>query len=392
MKVITVVGTRPNFIKTSPLHRAIEAHNAAQGRNARIEHLVIHTGQHYDWNMSDDFFETLGLPKPAYSLGIGSGAHGYQVGKALMDIEPILEKERPDWVVVVGDVNASIASALAAKKLLLKVAHVEAGLRSHDWTMPEEINRILTDCLSDLLLTTSDFANKNLAAEGTNPALVETVGNIMIDTLEQHLEEARQADIENIYRVRRLNNQASMNQFPPEFVLLTLHRPFNVDRNEVLREIVAAIGIIADEFPVFFPVHPRTMGMLKRNGLADGLLARPSIILLEPLGYKETLAFNLRAKVLITDSGGLQEEATVLGTPCLILRKTTERPETLRENGGTAVLLGQGTENLLKEFHAAKGLPRIPHKPPYWDGQTAARVVQALLRRRAEPPRSTAAT
>jgi UDP-N-acetylglucosamine 2-epimerase (non-hydrolysing) len=379
MRVMTVVGARPNFIKAAPLHWAIEDWNRHHGAAARIDHALIHTGQHYDERMSAAFFPSLGLPEPRHHLGVGSGTQAEQVGRALVAIEPVLAAERPDWVVVVGDVNAALSAALAAKKLGLRVAHIEAGLRSGDWTMPEEINRVLVDRISDLLLTTGAAAQANLRAEGQEEARCLLVGNIMIDTLHRFLDAARERDPGTV---------AGRPLDPDGYALLTLHRPANVDDPDVLAGLLGAMAQLSRALPVVFPIHPRTRARLADSPPCAALLADADITLVEPLVYTDLLALTARARLVLTDSGGLQEEATVLNRPCITLRTTTERPETLVHNGGSSVLAGADPAVILDLCAAMLESPPDAAPPPLWDGATGPRIVEALYRHRTAPPRS----
>ncbi|MCC6545943.1 UDP-N-acetylglucosamine 2-epimerase (non-hydrolyzing) [Candidatus Sumerlaeota bacterium] len=364
MKVATVVGARPNFVKVAPLHHAIEAHNAL-GVAPLIDHVIIHTGQHYDDAMSAQFFRQFSLPRPQHHLDVGSGTHAEQTGTTMIRLEPVLAGLSPCWVVVVGDVNAALAGAITAKKLNLRVAHIEAGLRSNDWEMPEEINRVLTDRICDLLMTTSEFADANLRAEGTSPSRIVRVGNIMIDSLVKFLPTAETIPPERILGCNPGD----------DFVLLTLHRPSNVDSESQLRAIMTALVEIASELPVVFPVHPRTKQALERVGA----VMQPGIWFAAPLGYVEMLALQNRARVIITDSGGIQEEAMMLGVPCVTLRTTTERPETLKVHGGTSRLATLTVDGIVASFREARGESRRRVSLPMWDGHTAGRIVAALV-------------
>jgi len=385
MKIIIVVGTRPNLIKAAPLHHAIVAWNAAHPTR-RIEHSLAHTGQHYDSAMSEQFFAEFGLPEPAWSLGVGSGTHAEQVGRSMVALERVLDSERPDWTIVVGDVNATVAAALAAKKLQLKVAHVEAGLRSHDWAMPEEINRIVADRLSDLLLTTGETATSNLLAEGTERRRIVAVGNVMIDSLERFRDIAARIEPEAACGAKLLTSSTMPSLVPRNFALATLHRPHNVDALARLGELATALESLSRELPIVMPVHPRTRSRLLEFNLWEKLASARSIILTEPLTYTELLALTLRARVVLTDSGGIQEEACVLGTPCLTLRPSTERPETLRENGGTSELVSGGGAELRAAWTRALAARREPFRPALWDGAAAHRIVEALVARNADSP------
>lgn len=380
MKIVSVVGARPNFMKIAPFVTAIEAHNASrQGKTMR--HVLVHTGQHYDVRMSEGFFRGLGIPDPDINLEIGSGSHAEQVGQTMIAFEKVLLQERPDWVVVVGDVNATLACSVAAKKLCVKVCHIEAGLRSGDMSMPEEINRLVTDRLSDLLLTPDRLSSENLRREGVPEERIGFVGNIMIDTLEANRDKAGCLDPTVILRENLLTPEEERPSLSGRFVLLTMHRPSNVDRREVLEPI---LNFLTDEvaalMPVIWPMHPRTRKMLQTFGLWSRATACSNLALLHPIGYHEMLRLNMQAAVVLTDSGGLQEECCVLGTPCLTLRWNTERPVTLKEHGGASVLVGNDVERIRGEFMAALSGGRVPRRPDLWDGKAAARCVDALLR------------
>lgn len=361
MRVLVVAGARPNFMKVAPILRVVcrEGH----------EGILVHTGQHYDARMSDAFFGDLGLPEPDFHLGIGSASHAVQTARIMEAFEPVLLESRPDWVVVVGDVNSTLACALVASKLKetagCRIAHVEAGLRSGDWRMPEEVNRVLTDRLSDLLLTPSRDAHANLAAEGISAERVVFVGNVMIDTLVHELPGAR-----------TLALPAQMGLRNGEYVVVTLHRPSNVDSPESLRAVFGALAGIAEESPVVFPMHPRTRKNAEALGLGDEL-ARFRV--LEPVGYKEMISLVDGARAVLTDSGGLQEETTVLGVPCVTLREQTERPVTVTHGTNRLApwpLTPEGVRRTYEEVLKRNGEKRQP--PEGWDGRAAERVVAAL--------------
>ena len=365
MKWISVVGARPNFIKIAPFCRAIDDYNKAADRP--IEHLLVHTGQHYDDRMSKAFFTELGIPEADINLGIGSGSHAQQVGNTMIAFEEVCLNERPDLVVVVGDVNATAACSITAKKLGIKVAHIEAGIRSNDRAMPEEINRLVTDSISDVFLSPDHFAVENLLREGHNPSVVHLSGNIMIDTLDRELPKAQQLDL-----------PAQLQ--PNRYVVVTLHRPSNVDDPKKLDRIVQEITAQANKGIQFlWPVHPRTREKLTEFDLLPQLEENSSITLEQPLGYHDLLRLNLDARAFLTDSGGLQEECCVVGTPCVTLRDNTERPVTLVENGGTNVL--SNTETLSDDLEWALSAPRKPFRPKNWDGHTAPRMVSTLVQK-----------
>ena len=386
MKILSVVGARPNFMKIAPFIRAIEAYNKKHNtstslnpKHSTLNHLLLHTGQHYDDRMSQAFFEALNIPDADIHLNIGSGSHAEQVGYTMIALEKVLLAEKPDWVVVVGDVNATLAASVTAKKLNIKVCHIEAGLRSGDMTMPEEINRLVTDRLSDLLLTPDTLSGENLRKEGVPEEKIKFVGNIMIDTLEANREKASQLKIDDIIKQNSLTpNPLSL--IPNPYSLITLHRPSNVDQKSILEPIVRFLSEeVAADMPLLWPIHPRTEKQMKAFGLMDMVIDNPNIILMHPLGYHEMLRLNMDATIMLTDSGGLQEECTVLGTPCLTLRWNTERPVTLREHGGASVLVGNNIERIRKEYHQTMGAPRQPVRPPLWDGKTAGRCVEAIV-------------
>jgi UDP-N-acetylglucosamine 2-epimerase (non-hydrolysing) len=353
--VLHVAGARPNFMKVAPLHRALQRWKA-------IRQVLVHTGQHYDARMSDIFFDDLGLPEPDVHLGVGSGSHAEQTARIMLSLEPVLVSQRPDLVSVVGDVNGTLAAALVAAKLGLRVAHVEAGLRSNDPRMPEELNRILVDRVSDLLFTPSGDADANLLAEGTPPARIHRVGNVMIDTLLAAKAEALRRPV-----LRQLGLE------PDGFALCTLHRPSNVEVPATLAGILQALAAVAERLPVVFPAHPRTRAALDRLGQAPG----PGIRVLEPLGYLDFLGLTARARLVLTDSGGLQEETTALGVPCLTLRENTERPVTVTE--GTNTVVGVDPQRIVVEAEVilATGGKR-GRIPELWDGRAAERAAAVL--------------
>jgi len=377
MKILSVVGARPNFMKVAPFIKAIKDHNK-NNNAALINHLLVHTGQHYDDRMSKSFFETLQIPEADVNLGIGSGSHAEQVGLSMIELEKVFIKEKPDWVVVFGDVNATMAAAVSAKKLFIKVCHVEAGLRSGDMRMPEEINRLVTDRLSDLLLTPDILSGQNLLNEGVPKERICFTGNIMIDTLEANRERARKLSLEKIVRDNFL--ETPITNYTGLYGVITLHRPSNVDRKDILENIVKFLcDEVCKDMQLFWPIHPRTLNRIKDFGLFEQIKATSNLHLLQPLGYLEMLHLNMSAKIMLTDSGGLQEECTVLGTPCLTLRWNTERPITLKENGGASVLVGNAIEEIRKAYQCAICEERKPIRPELWDGKTAERCLQAIL-------------
>ena len=389
MNIVSVVGARPNFMKIAPFMRAISEYNArsSAGSAGRIEHTLVHTGQHYDLRMSEAFFHALGILAPDINLNIGSGSHAEQVGNTMIAFEKVLQAQRPDWVVVVGDVNATCACAITAKKEGVKLAHIEAGLRSGDMSMPEEINRLVTDRLSDLLLTPDELSNANLRAEGVPEKRIRFVGNIMIDTLETHREQAAALSIADIVSANRLDQDISASSLPwgrgdpPRgFAAVTIHRPSNVDREDVLRPIIELmVYAVAPRTPIVWPIHPRTQKQLEAFDLMGLVQSCPDMVLLHPVGYHEMLKLNMQASVVLTDSGGLQEECCVLGTPCLTLRWNTERPITLREHDGASILVGNDVMQIRAAYEDVISKSRRPSRPPLWDGCTAGRIVEALI-------------
>lgn len=371
-------------MKIAPFAHAIDAHNAS-GVSPRIEHRLVHTGQHYDANMSDTFFKALNIPHPDVDLGIGSGTHAEQVGRTMIAFEADLAKWRPDWVVVVGDVNATAACAITAKKEWIKLAHIEAGLRSFDLRMPEEINRLVTDRLSDLLFTPDPISDENLRNEGVAEARIKRVGNIMIDTLEMHRDAAAALSIQDIISQFVLPGQVEYESADQpwadnSFGVMTLHRPSNVDDPKTLEPLVRFfMHEAAARLPLIWAIHPRTQKRLQEFGLWNEVLACPSLVLVSPVGYLEMLRLNQGARLLMTDSGGLQEESCVLGTPCITLRENTERPITLEEHGGVSRLVGGNLDRVRSAFEAFVSIEKAPERPELWDGCTAERIVAALV-------------
>jgi len=380
VKIISVVGARPNFMKIAPFIRAVEKYN--REHNNLIDHLLVHTGQHYDIRMSEAFFKAFDIPEPDINLEIGSGSHAEQLGHTMIEFEKVLLNEKPDWVVVVGDVNATLSCSVVAKKLNIKLCHIEAGLRSGDMTMPEEINRLVTDRLSDLLFTPDLLSSENLRKEGTHEEKIHFVGNIMIDTLEANREKAEKLNVENIIRDNLIDGCKYPDNFNNgiSYALMTLHRPSNVDEEKAFVPLVNFLSEeVTKEMMLIWAVHPRTGKQLMKFGLWDDVRANPYLILLEPVGYHEMLQLNMGARLMLTDSGGLQEECCVLGTPCITLRFNTERPVTLREHGGASVLAGNNIDRIREEFHRALNLDRRPTRPELWDGHTAERIVNKLV-------------
>ena len=434
MKIVSIVGARPNFMKIAPLLRAIAKHNKLNKLNKLnnqspipIHHVLVHTGQHYDYEMSQIFFEELKLPQPDVHLGIGSGTHAEQTGKTMIEIEKVLLSEKPDLIIVVGDVNSTLATALAAVKLHIPVAHVEAGLRSYDRAMPEEINRLLTDHISDYLFTTSKYDDDNLRKEGIPKNKIHRVGNIMADSLLDSRELARKSDIlqrlgllaserplpvagpderGELSQLNELNERNKLKK-PPEqspvtpYVLLTLHRPSNVDEKASLSRIMDTIMEIAHEILVVFPAHPRTQKKLREFGLLPRSPAthRPDspnklnelnelnkrLLIVPPLGYLGFLNLEMNARMVITDSGGMQVETTILGIPCLTMLDHPVWPITHEE--GTNILVGSDCQKLKNEaFQILSGKGKKGSIPELWDGKTAERIIYNLARAATQKP------
>ncbi len=389
MKIISVVGARPNFMKIAPFIRAIEKYNSAlppfkTSPAEVVTHILVHTGQHYDDRMSQAFFSELDIPPPGINLGVGSGTHAEQVGQTMIEFEKVLQAEKPDWVVVVGDVNATLACSVTAKKERIRCCHIEAGLRSGDMNMPEEINRLVTDRISDLLLTPDELSGTNLKKEGIPAERIRFVGNIMIDTLEMNRKKAEKRELYDIFKHNSINS--SYKNFSRESIsrvaTITLHRPSNVDQAKILTPIIQfLLGEVCRDMPLVWPVHPRTRKMLQSFGLWEGVFKHPQLILLEPVGYLDMLKLNMQSDIMLTDSGGLQEECTILGTPCLTMRWNTERPVTLKEHGGASVLVGNNIERIRSEYRQAIVKPRTPMRPEKWDGHTADRCVREIVGR-----------
>jgi UDP-N-acetylglucosamine 2-epimerase (non-hydrolysing) len=371
LKLLSVVGARPNFVKISSILGELE-------QCSDFEHCLVHTGQHYDEFLSDSFFKDLGLPTPDVNLQVGSGSHASQTAEIIKRIEPVFLEHNPQMVLVVGDVNSTIAAALTAAKLGIPVAHIEAGLRSFDRTMPEEINRKLTDAISTFLFVTEQSGVDNLLREGVSAESIFLVGNVMIDCLLRHRDLAgRLAPLEKL----GISNDGHGHG---RYGVLTLHRPSNVESAVTLERIFAAVKTISEEFPVFFPVHPRTRKNIDAFGLGHYLSGSEvqkewrGIVPLRPLGYLEFLALLDHASIVMTDSGGIQEETTVLGVPCLTLRENTERPATVEH--GTNQIVGTRTENIVAAARSSLLRPvRRSVRPPLWDGKAAARIV-AIIR------------
>ena len=383
MKIISVVGARPNFMKIAPFIKAIKEFNRqpATSNQQLLTHLLVHTGQHYDDSMSKSFFKELNIPKPDINLEIGSGTHAQQVGQTMIAFEKVLKKHKPDWVVVVGDVNATLACSVTAKKEHIKCCHIEAGLRSDDLDMPEEINRLVTDRLSDLLLTPDRISVENLKKEGVSEKKIKFVGNIMIDTLDANRKKASKISIDEIISNNLIDGQSSILSFSPsQYALMTLHRPSNVDKKEILEPFINfLIKEVAHDMPLIWTMHPRTKKQLESFGLLPKILKNKNIFLLNPLEYHDMLKLNMQAKIMLTDSGGLQEECTILGTPCLTLRWNTERPITLTKNGGASVLVGNNVKLIRKEYKKMLAKNIKPKRPELWDGHTAERCLKAIM-------------
>jgi len=367
MNLLLIAGARPNFMKVAPLIHAINRHDSAGSQpstlNPQLTYSLVHTGQHYDPAMSDIFFKELGIPAPGFNLGVGSGSHAAQTAQIMIGFEKICLEHRPDWIVVVGDVNSTLACTLVGTKLGIPVAHVEAGLRSGDRTMPEEINRLATDAIANLLLTPSEDASENLRREGVPDSRIRLVGNIMIDSLVANLDHARKSNVLSRCGVER-----------GEFIYVTLHRPSNVDHRENLTGILSHLSHLSHRFPIVFPMHPRTRKMISEFGL--DIASHNGFRVLDPIGYHDSVSLTNNARLVLTDSGGLQEEATYFRTPCLTLRPNTERPVTVTIGSNrltNAQKLNADLEDILSKP------PRLGEIPPLWDGHAAPRILDALL-------------
>lgn len=363
LKILIIAGARPNFMKVAPIIKNIRSRAAGGPNGNRLEYRLVHTGQHYDEKMSDIFFEELGIPAPDINLEVGSGSHAVQTANIMTKFEPVAIQEKPDWLLVVGDVNSTMACTLVCSKLGIKVAHVEAGLRSFDRTMPEEVNRLVTDALADLLLTPSPDADENLRREGVPESKIKLVGNVMIDALVSNLDKARAREL-----VPKLGLKKK------EFIYVTLHRPSNVDHQDGLTTIMTELKRISREYPVVFPIHPRTRKMCGQFGIS--LEDEKGMKILEPIGYHDSLSLTESAKFILTDSGGLQEESTYFKTPCLTLRPNTERPITITHGSNKLTKL----DRLSADINEVIGLRSENTKvPPLWDGRTAERIVDCLI-------------
>jgi UDP-N-acetylglucosamine 2-epimerase (non-hydrolysing) len=389
LTILTVVGARPNFMKAAPIIRAIEKHNKA-GKKPVVEHVLVHTGQHYGELMSDKFFEDLNIPKPAIQLGVGSSTHAVQTAQILMAFEKTLEQVRPDIVLVVGDVNSTVACALATAKLPANgkqrrplVAHVEAGLRSFDRDMPEEINRIVTDHLADLLFVTEKSGLVNLRREGIAPQRAFFVGNTMIDSLLLSRSQAEQSKILELLALRDASRSNGSRGNIAPYALLTLHRPSNVDRRDAFERILGGLADLSQKLTIIFPVHPRTRKNIAEFGLEKHFrtepgMGQPGIVLTDPLGYLDFQCLLKNARLVLTDSGGIQEETTCLGVPCVTIRENTERPVTVTQ--GTNILAGTTSSKIRKAI--VRQTTRKIHRrsPEKWDGKTAERILPILIR------------
>ncbi len=363
MKIINIVGARPNFMKIAPLM-------AEYSKHPEIDPILVHTGQHYDEKMSDLFFRQLGIPEPDINLGIGSASHAVQTAEIMKAFEPICLEHKPDAVLVVGDVNSTIACGLVAVKLGIKLIHVEAGLRSGDRAMPEEINRVLTDSISDLLFCTEQSGVDNLLAEGVSKDKIHMVGHVMIDTLLKNLEKSQQSNI-----LSEIQSQFGVNG--DSFAVLTMHRPSNVDDPVVFSRILDALEVIQNDMPIIFPMHPRTRKNITGTNLGNRIDGMTNLHLLDPIGYLDFLKLTSSAKLVLTDSGGIQEETTVLKIPCITLRENTERPITAEM--GSNQVVGTDTQKILHAYqNATSGNWRDPQVPPLWDGKASERIVKIL--------------
>jgi UDP-N-acetylglucosamine 2-epimerase (non-hydrolysing) len=361
VKIVNVVGARPNLMKIAPLM------DAYAGRDG-IDALLVHTGQHYDDNMSDLFFRQLGIPEPDLNLDVGSGSHAVQTAEIMTAFEPVVREHRPDALLVVGDVNSTIACGLVAIKLGVRLVHVEAGLRSFDRSMPEEINRLLTDAISDLLFCTEKSGVENLRREGVAEEKIHLVGNVMIDTLLRHSARAQESQVLGELGLRER-----------DYAVLTLHRPSNVDDPGVLAGILEGIEVVQSEMPVVFPAHPRTREAIRQLGLSARLEQLANVRVLEPIGYLDFLKLMSSARLVLTDSGGIQEETTILKVPCLTLRENTERPVTVEL--GTNQVVGCDPDRIRAAYRRVmEGGSSVSQKPPLWDGRAAERIVEVMAR------------
>ena len=364
LKLLVIAGARPNFMKVAPVMKAISQHNSGRENGGKtIDVRLVHTGQHYDEAMSEVFFRELGIRPPDINLGVGSSSHAVQTARIMTGFETVCEQEQPDWVVVVGDVNSTMACTLVCSKMGIRVAHVEAGLRSFDRTMPEEVNRLVTDALADLLLTPSADANENLRREGVPDSKIKLVGNVMINTLVANLEKAHTVHLPKTLGLEK-----------KRFVYVTLHRPSNVNCQTSLAAVMAELKRLARQVPVVFPMHPRTRKMCAQFSIS--LNHDEGLKILEPIGYHDSLYLTENTRLVLTDSGGLQEESTYFRTPCLTLRPNTERPITVAVGSNKLTSL----ETLATDIdEVLKREPRFGQIPPLWDGQTAGRIVNGIV-------------
>lgn len=361
-KIVIVAGARPNFIKIAPLMKEFKKHKD------KLQLLLVHTGQHYNFKMSDVFFRDLGIPKPNIYLGVGSGSHAAQTAKLMNAFEKVIMQEKPDWIVVVGDVNSTLACSLVASKMGVKVAHVEAGLRSFDRAMPEEVNRIVTDALSDALFVSEPSGLTNLKKGGVAASKIFFVGNVMIDTL--------------LYQMTKIDKSVilkKLNLKPKEYSVLTLHRPSNVDTRHTLLEIQKILKEISTKIKVVYAIHPRTRKMISAHGLNKQFNSLKNVLLVDPMGYIDFIKLVKHSRLVLTDSGGIQEETTVLKVPCLTMRENTERPVTITE--GTNILVGRDRKMILKTVTTIL-TDKIRHSqiPRFWDGKTAERLVKIFVK------------
>jgi UDP-N-acetylglucosamine 2-epimerase (non-hydrolysing) len=359
LKILNVVGARPNFMKIAPIQREMKKY-------PKLQPLLIHTGQHYDEKMSRLFFDDLELPQPDVYLGVGSGTHAQQTARIMVEFEKVIEQEKPDLVLVVGDVNSTMACSIVASKMGVKIGHVEAGLRSFDRTMPEEINRLVTDALADFLFVTEKSGSENLQREGIAAEKIYFTGNVMIDSLVYFMQKAQQSDI-----LKRMN----LNGYP--YALITLHRPNNVDIKENFEKLLDAFAVIQKELKIVFPIHPRSLKMVHSFGLGGRIESMKNLLMIDPVGYLDFMQLMRQAKLVLTDSGGIQEETTYLGVPCLTMRDNTERPVTV--NVGTNIIVGSDTQCIIKEstkiIHHETKSGKIPD---LWDGHAAERIVKIV--------------
>jgi UDP-N-acetylglucosamine 2-epimerase (non-hydrolysing) len=361
-KIISVVGARPNFMKVAPIHRALEKYSA------EVKHLIVHTGQHYDYKMSDAFFQDLKMPNPDHFLNVGSGSHANQTAKIMVEFEKVCMDEKPDLIIVVGDVNSTIACALTAKKLHIPVAHVEAGLRSHDMLMPEEVNRVATDAITDYYFVTEKSGRENLLKNGVDEDKIFFVGNTMIDS--QHFAKPL---------VEQTTIKQELGLSKGEYVLVTIHRPSNVDIPEQLKSLLEVFKEFSGERKIIFPIHPRTRKNIEKFGFNEFTESIDNLTLLEPLGYIDFLSLMMDADFILTDSGGIQEETTALGVPCLTMRTTTERPVTIEE--GTNILIQPEADIIRREFKKIiSGDKKAGRIPQLWDGKAADRIADILTK------------